>query len=1578
MDFVKPAKWIYKAVRLLVIVAILSAVVGSALLYIGVSLPSTQSWLRKVGEKELSTLLGAQVKIGEVSLMPFNRVALSDVAVITAPSDTALRVEWLGAGVNMTKLLTSRKIVISYAELIGLDAKVHRDSAGAPLNIQPIIEALKPKDKNKPPTLYDLRINTVIIRKSSLSYDVGYDLPQEGKFDPDHIKVSSFRADLRIPRIKNDNYEFDLRRIAFEERSGFELDNLSGDFVITSNGSRVRDFVLNLPASEIRLDDVALNYLSWEGLKRDLPRLPISVSTMTGSYLTLSDLSSFVPLLARFDSPANLDISVSGCIDSMTVHRAGLINSSDGWWARIEEVAVDSIMSNPAAATIDASKISVGFPGKDIDWIAGLTGKISEQARSILRNASDIRLDASFKGSPKAARITASVSCAPGTIDIDGLYQLEGSKGKYFSSGVSAKDFDLGLLFSGQKAALSNFGKVSLEAKGEVAMTGTKHITFGNLAVDLPVVEYKGHTYTGVTADINKEEEEVRATFMLSNTDVKVGMGCEMTLSDESPQMELDIDLQSVNLAQLNIISKFPGHTLSARGHGILSGKNVDNINGNIWLRDIRFVDDNDQGVKIRNIALVAQSDRWPKTITLDSDFADGILSGSFHWATLPKVLRNMASAYFPALVTPVEINRRDGYEFNDFDFKLSLKSTSPFENVVKFPVSVVSPVSLSGEINESHMTGRLNLDAPYLVQKDKVIENTSLDLGLGRSPVSLILSTRYPTKQGPLDFSLKSVGMNDRVNTGIEWKVERERDYRGEINIVTDFKRVAETDDTDGFNIYNDKTVTGGERKANREPADNQRKPLLTMVSIESGEAVFNDTVWTISCPLISVAKNRVAVDSLMVSNLPQYLTIDGIASKDETDSLTIDLRDMNLDYIFETLNISNVMFGGRASGLFHGSRLLSGSPSLYTPKLHVDNLCYNHSLLGNADISSYWEDSRKAVVINAEIDQPNGCRSRIDGRIMPMADSLDFHFDAGKIRVGFMKPYMEAFAEDVDGYASGTARLWGSFKFIDMVGDIYAQDVSLKLGFTGCTYWATDSVHLAPGRINLENVKLRDMYNHTAVLNGWVTHKCFKEPQFNFRVDDARELLMYDMKKDIEYPWWGTVFGNGSANISSSPDNIKIDVHMSTAPRTTFFFEISDRESANDYNFITFRDRDQAKKDSIKAFDPTPLIIRQLRERQSQTQNNGPSTPYVMNFSVDVTPLALMTLIMDPDGGDNIKARGSGHMDFYYNSGKDDMSLTGVYTLDEGSYNFTFQDIIIKDFTIQKGSRISFTGDPYNANLDIHAAYDLTANLSDLDESFLQEKEINSPNVRVRAMLDVLGNMQRPDFSFDIQLPGLSDAIQNKLRSIVNTEDMMNRQVFYLVAFNRFYTPEYMSASRGNELVSLASSTLSSQLGNMLGQLSDKFSIAPNVRSDRGDFSDVEVDVALSSQLLNNRLILNGNFGYRDKALNTNSFVGDFDIEYILNKSGNLRLKAYNRYNDQNYYMRNALTTQGVGVVIRRDFDSMFSFLRPLRRKFWSKKSDKSSDKPDKDESKKNNKEDAAVKTDSIPEGKSADKVR
>ena len=390
-----------------------------------------------------------------------------------------------------------------------------------------------------------------------------------------------------------------------------------------------------------------------------------------------------------------------------------------------------------------------------------------------------------------------------------------------------------------------------------------------------------------------------------------------------------------------------------------------------------------------------------------------------------------------------------------------------------------------------------------------------------------------------------------------------------------------------------------------------------------------------------------------------------------------------------------------------------------------------------------------------------------------------------------------------------------------------------------------------------------------------------------------------------------------------------------MSTAGDSKFTFVLSNTEAAGDYTFITFTDRrkQQHIQSSLEDSTVTTNNARMLQERQTENV-------LYLNLQVDAGNNTAVNLVMDPSSGDMIKATGNGAMRLEYNSSSEDINIYGTYTLEKGNYNFSLQDIIMRDFSIRQGSSIAFHGNPMAAMLDISAIYSLTANLLDLDETFVNDKDLTRTTVPVYTVLNVRGDIQHPDLSFDIEFPTLTQDIDRKVKSIINTDDMMNRQIIYLLALNRFYTPDYMNTgqNRNNELASVASSTLSSQLTNILGQLSDNWSIAPNFRSEKGDFSDMEVELALSSQLLNNRLIFNGNFGYRDNTMNNNTFIGDFDLEYLLTKSGNLRLKAYNHYNDRNYYIKSALTTQGVGILFKRDFNRVFGDLIP-----WGKKKNK-----------------------------------
>ncbi len=1512
MSWPGAVKLTYKVLRSILVTLLILTVALPALLYVTLSLPPVQRRLCGIARQELTALFGVPIEIESLSISPFSRVDISGVLIRDERSDTIMHARHLGAGISMSRLLFHGEPVITYVELVGLKARINRPMPGSPLNIQPIIDALKPKDKNKPPTRFDLQINTIVIRQSQLAYDVLSAPATPGHFNPAHIHIDDLKADISIPKLSNDDFDIELKRLSATEHSGLTITRLQTNATVTENGIDLRNTELRMPESTIRFSDIDIKFDGWQDIAPSILHQPHHVAILPGSHVTLADLGALVPQLRNFNRQVDIELAATGSADSIALEHFDLSLPDEKAWIMCQGHirGLDSIRT----ASLHLSRLSVNATGKEITDIAGSFTQLSPMAVRTICNLGQICLNGSIDAANDNVNFNGSLSTTPGAFDLRANARRLSATGSRISGQIRSARLGIGSILNN-----NDLGTAGIDITFDATM-GRRHRN-GTIDCTLGHIEWKGHRYADISSAFTFDDTRYTGTLTIEDSAIDLIAEGEIVIDEDTPRFDFHAGLGHVDFATLGVWDKYPDHTLSATIDAHFSGNTIDTADGSLVVSDIRFTDSISSGIILKQIAVDAINSTPEQHIDIAGDFISGRVEGSYDFATIVPAAREILAEVFPALMTKPEIQQPKSRHksrptkkerparSNNFTYHLTIRDNEPFCKFLNAPVRVIYPIDIDGTFSHDASIMGLSVDIPYIQQKDKLIRNTAIRFSVDgiRDRAALLATTLMPTKKGDLTLQIGFDGASDRVDTDIAWHIDRKSAFYGKLNMSSLFTR------------------------------DEQDHTLNSSVTVNPSELVFNDTVWQVEKADISVAGNKINVSGFNIHRPGQRLTIGGTASAAPADTIKLSLVDINLDYIFETLDIPNVMFGGDATGDFYASSLLTKAPSLSTPGLSVKGLSYNRSLMGDTRILSTWDNDTRAVTIDAVVDQANGCKSIIEGAIFPMADSLDFRFHADKIGVGFMKPFMEAFASDVSGYASGDARLWGNFKYIDMTGDLYADDFNVRLAFTNTTYSATDSVHLKPGLIDIHDITLRDQYGNTALLNGRLTHQCFKQPVFEFAITHADNLLSYDVGQNTSDPWYGRIFANGSAFVSGKPGEVNINVMMSTAPRSTFTFVLSDAEQASEYSFITFRDRDElAISDSITYSIGSPELAR-LLQRKINTSASEDASAYRMNIQMDVTPDAQMNLVMDPVGGDRIRAYGSGTIRMQYDSSNEDLKMFGTYTLTKGNYNFTLQDIIIKEFTISDGSRIAFHGDPYSAQLDIKAIYSLNANLSDLDESFLSDKELNRTNVPVHAVLKVAGDMRQPDISFDLEFPTLTQDTYRKVRSIVSTEDMMNRQIIYLLALNRFYTPDYMaSTTKGNELVSVASSTISSQLSSMLGALSDHWSVAPTVRSDRGDFSDVEVDLALSSTLLNNRLLLNGNLGYRDKSLNNNSFIGDFDIEYLLNRSGNLRLKAYNRYNDQNYYVKTALTTQGIGIVLKRDFDNILSFLRP----FWKRK--------------------------------------
>lgn len=1493
-------KLVYKIIRSVLVTGIVTFVSIYVMLFLILSIPKIQNKIKNIGEEELSKLLHTEAYIGSISISPFNKVVLYDVLVTDQLRDTLLNVDKLGAGISIYNLIIKQKLVFTYAEIIGLDGHINKPTPDAPTNLQFIIDALSPKDKKNPPAKFDIKIYNVVLRKCNIKYDVLSEDKINGKFDKNHISINNLTADISLPKLKNEDFGIIIKRLALQEKSGFKLNGLTADAIITNNKIEVSNLQIELPHSAITPEKIVLEFNSLKTLGKELTEIPLNFS-IANSYITPIDLAGFVPALGNFTEPIQLTLSTRGTLKEFVISVLNVSTSNQLLSLNVSGTLYN--LDNKELLECHIPHIDVTANAPKIANLTAQLAHLSPKIEKIIANCGNVRFDGSIKGSVHKANFVGALSTALGVVNLNGnLIQNQEKKHRQFEGKVSTNGFQLGTLIS--KTDLLQ------EAAFDIILNATQ--SHGKLAAkvdgDIKYFDFKGYRYSNVIANVDVDRSQCEGSVTINDKNVNLDIKGLASLEGKNSKFYLTINASDINLANLNIYGKYPDNNLSFLIDASFIGNNIDNADGTLSISDIKFVDTHNKGVNLNHFFIEAHNNSVPQTITLNSDVLNGSISGEYDFKCLVPALKEIVANALPALFPDIkEHEHRENEIPNNFNFNFTIVENNQLTEFFNAPVRVIYPINLHGFINESSHLFNLNLNAPYIQQKNKLIENSSVIINIDQ-PNNIFefnAHTLLPSKKGNIALAINAGAAGNRLDTDISWQVDRSRDFHGALNLSTLLNRDAETNE------------------------------IAALVDINNTELVFNDTVWNVNPAKINVSKTKIEVSDFNVNCEDQFVKINGTASHNSDDKICVELQDINLNYVFETLEISNVTFGGRGTGKFYASEVFTKTPKLATPGLHVIDFSYNNAVLGIADIESHWDVDTKGIAINADIKHANGYASQVNGAIYPIADSIYLDFYAHKLDIGFLKPFLANITSDIQGTASGHLTLFGSLKNIDLKGAALAEDLKIKIDFTNTYYTTTDSVKLQPGEISFKNITLKDKFGNSAKMTGMVKHSYFREASFDFAITNANNLLCFDITPKINPKWYGSIFGNGSVFIIGEPGVVNIDVNMATAANSKFSFVLSDSRAASDYKFITIVDRNKSKNDDLKN-DSIPDFVNKFKEKQ--IAQVGTPSRVNLNIQVEATPLAQLNLIMDPVGGDKIKAVGNGNLRLTYNSIDDEMRMFGNYKLDKGNYNFTLQDIIIKDFTIREGSTIGFNGDPMSANLDIAAIYAINANLTDLDESFAQDKDLNRTNVPVHALLNVKGDIKQPTISFDLELPTLTQDAYRKVKSIISTEDMMNRQIIYLLALNRFYTPEYMgsSANKNNELASVASSTISSQLSSMLGQLSENWSISPNFRTDKGDFSDMEVELALSSQLLNNRLLLNGNFGYRDNKLNASNtnFIGDFDIEYLLTKSGNFRLKAYNHYNDQNYYIKSALTTQGVGIVIKHDFDRLFDFLRKPKR--------------------------------------------
>ena len=653
----------------------------------------------------------------------------------------------------------------------------------------------------------------------------------------------------------------------------------------------------------------------------------------------------------------------------------------------------------------------------------------------------------------------------------------------------------------------------------------------------------------------------------------------------------------------------------------------------------------------------------------------------------------------------------------------------------------------------------------------------------------------------------------------------------------------------------------------------------------------------------------NKFIVNSLNFSSKEQSLSIDGVAGKFIDDSLNVAIKNLDVATILGLINFRAFSFGGKATGNAHLTSLLH-SPDI-SGRFNVDSMLVDDAHMGNGDIRIGWMSYNKTLSLDADIIGKSKS-SRVSGFISSSRDTMRLQIEANDLNIAFLGKKTSNFISDLTGVANGTIYILGKMRNLDLAGAA-ALDCSLKVKANNATYRIDgDTLHLRPGIVAFDDIAITDRFGNRGRLNGSVGHDHLSNWKCDLNVN-AQKMLVYDTHGFGNMPFYGTVFATGTANINSPGSGLFLKANLRSEPNSHFIYNSTSASGASDNSFVTFTD---SRKTGLKVNGTD-------KDKEKQDTYSLVTSKLNLDFMLDITETFHIKVYTNLQTDDYIDFYGQGTINALYDE-KNGFSMKGGLNLDRGTYKFTIQDIFPKEFKIQNGSTLAFDGDPFKVGLNLKTKYLVpSASLSDLTTEVTKNK-----TVKVNCVMDINGTLESPSLSFDLELPEGSEEEKELLASVASTSEQKNMQFIYLLGIGKFYTFDYNNTGSDSQsstaMESLISNTLSGQLNNILSQIidNDKWDISGNFSTSEKGWNRMEVEGMLRGRLLDNRLLINGNFGYRENPIANSNFIGDFEIQWLLNKKGNINLKAYSKTNDR-YFSNTNLTTQGAGILFKYDFN-------------------------------------------------------
>jgi hypothetical protein len=1475
------------------LIIVLSAVAGLLLfLNLLLNFPAVQTWLTHRVASYFSAKLHAKVEVGKVDFEFLKKLVLRNVYIQDQRQDTIFSFGTLKVDIG-TLDFKQHKLYVSDIEVD--DSRLHFTTYKGTheLNLQFIVDALASKDTTpKPPgPKWDLQVGTIWLNNIDLRLRNGNDTSTYNGIKFSDMQVHNINAKFTDVKFEGDTLRADIERLTAKEQSGFTLEDFHCYVKLSSKLMELDALRILTPTTDLSTD-LVFRYSKFPDFFDFVNKVDMH-AVFRKSKLCFDDISYFGDALKGVHNCFILSGEYSGKVNDLRGH------NMDIQWGKYSRLQGDALLTG--LPDIDKTLLKINITSlvtskKDVESLPrppfdkeGYFVKLPDNLDYF--GVADI--SGSFNG--YISDFTADVIVSTDIGDLSGKLTMKedtaNSSRTSYKGSLTTSAFDIGT-FWGQKNLGPVTASVSIEGRGL-----SRNNADAKLVGTVQGFSFKKYNYTNLTLNGELRKGFFSGVLDANDPNLQMDFTGSVDIASDIHSYDFNASVAKMDLVKLNLIHDTTGQeVLATHVKMTMKGNNLDAMDGTLHIDSTHFAYHKDN-YHLNRLDLVSSHNKETHNISMKSDYADVKLSGYFPLTRAGECVQNLMHAYIPSV----------------FHEELREKEESGHGSK-KVEKLLYHDYALDIHFNEN--TGLTDLFIPSL----SIANGSDIKATYKESTDAVSLTGKSPLIQWAgkkvKDWNIEATGNSNRLT----FKTTSDSLFISDSLYAASF--VANGHISKDSVHY---TIKWNNDSANYASIPGYIAfPNKTEVDFKFQNPVINlsDSAWQVN------GKNRVSIDTngIIANDMEFYhnmqsIFVQGKLSTQKNDAMVVTLKRFNL----KNFNIgSGTDLQGTVDGTMSVANVYNPHP-FFAGALNFSKLRLNKQSLGDGSVNSYWDNESNSLALNGQfIDHDTSLFSFIGNYYDRDSNNLSADITMHGLPIKIFQPYIKDYTSDADGKVSGNGHVFGNLNKPLFKGNMTVAIKRVKLDYLNTYYHSPGiNVEVVPDTFRIVPSPLLDDRQDSATVSGLLTHNHFKDFNLDFNMD-ATDFMCLNTNEALNSLYYGKAYATGNVKIYGPTSNIHIDANITTDKGTVFNIPLSNAAEIDQGDFVRFTDKKNLAKN----------------KQAYKVQMGG----LQMDFRVHATPDATTNLIFAQKVGDVMTGTGYGTIDVSMNTAGF-FDIRGNYTVTDGNYLFTLRNTFSKNFTIREGGTINWSGDPYNADINITASYDKKrTTLAPLSSLFPDDSTVAKKSYPYSCDMILKGKLQAPQISFNIDLPTVDANTRQVVDSYLQSnQDELDRQVFALLILNSFLPPQDRPSSGSSANAGIAAGLnstefLADELNSMLTGISNKFNVGFVYQPGTG-VSTQELQVLFSTQLFNDRVAINSDVGTlaTPTGENTNNIVGEVNVEYKVSKDGKLRLKAFNRANDNSTInLSNAPYTQGGGVSYRESFNSIGELWTRFKNKF------------------------------------------